>query len=135
MYRALFWHRRGPLEGSLSFCCFAELLRSVKNIRRTCRFTPYWKLYQQLGKGKKYRIFYFCYYYFFFLAWRQEKWNLCICDWFTLWVFVLRIFFFFFLLWFVSVFAALPEFGEGTCIYNENSYRLRLSCTSDFYQE
>jgi len=30
------------------FCCFAELLRSVKNIKGTCRFTPYRKLYQQL---------------------------------------------------------------------------------------
>jgi hypothetical protein len=32
------------------FCCFADLLRSVKNIKGTCRFTPYRKLYQHNHK-------------------------------------------------------------------------------------
>jgi hypothetical protein len=32
--------------GALSFC---ELLRSVKNIRGMCRFTPYRKLYLHLA--------------------------------------------------------------------------------------
>jgi hypothetical protein len=50
-------HRRGPPEGSLRFCRFVELLRSVKNIRRMYIFTPYGKLYKQFGAVCGKRLF------------------------------------------------------------------------------
>jgi len=37
---------------------------------------------------------------FLFFAWRRGKWNLCVCDWFTLWAFVLRIFFYYYYFFF-----------------------------------